>query len=189
MRAGSVPCNAKPDRSALAPPPSTSSPSGMRPRPRHGLPALALLLLLAPLRAGAPLPARAEVEPAWTSIYVGAVTLRTSAFTRNAAGAFTAAYTARVIPYFPANEAGTLSITVPDADLTRLLAGEAVDFRGAARNERGEERSVAGRATPVDAHHGRLKVRVRVSPRIELIFNTSYRFPAAAPATLTPTGR
>lgn len=189
MRAGSAPCNAKPDRSALAPPPSTSSPSGMRPRPRHGLPALALLLLLAPLRAGAPLPARAEVEPAWTSIYVGAVTLRTSAFTRDAAGAFTAAYTARVIPYFPANEAGTLSITVPDADLTRLLAGEAVDFRGAARNEQGEERIVTGRATPVDPHHGRLKVRVRVSPRIELIFNTSYRFPAAAPATLTPTGR
>jgi hypothetical protein len=161
----------------------------MRLLPRIILPALALLVLLAPLRAVAPLPARAEVEAAWTSTYVGAVTLRTTGFTRDAAGAFTAAYTARVIPYFPATEAGTLSITVPDADLTRLLAGEAVDFRGTARNERGEDRVVSGRATPVDAHHGRLKVRVRVSPRIELIFNTSYRFPAAVPGALTPTGR
>ncbi len=189
MRAASAPCNAKPDRSALAPPPSSASTCGMRPRPRIALPFLALLLILAPLRAGAPLPARAEVEAAWTSIYVGAVTLRTSGFARDAAGAFTAAYTARVIPFFPANEAGTISITVPDADLTRLLAGEAVDFRGAARNERGEDRVVSGRATPVDPHHGRLKVRVRVSPRIELIFNTTYRFPAVAPGDLTPTGR
>jgi hypothetical protein len=189
MRAASAPCNAKPDRSALAPPPFPSSPSGMRLRPRNGHPTLALLLLLAPLRAGAPLPARAEVEAAWTSIYVGAVTLRTSVFARDAAGAFTAAYTARVIPYFPANEEGTISITVPDADLTRLLAGEAVDFRGAARNERGEDRVVSGRATPLDVQHGRLKVRVRVSPRIELIFNTTYRFPATAPGNLNPTGR
>jgi hypothetical protein len=157
----------------------------MRSHPRIGLPSLALLLLLAPLRAGATLPRRAEVEPAWTSIYVGAVTLRTSTFTRDAAGA----YTARVIPYFPANEAGTLSITVPDADLARLLAGEAVDFRGSARNAQGEERIVTGRATPVDAHHGQLKVRVRVSPRIELIFNTTYLFPAVAPGDLSPKGR
>lgn len=189
MRAASAPCNAKPDRSALAAPPFPSSTCGMRPRPRIALPFLALLLILAPLRAGPPLPAQAEVEAAWTSIYVGAVTLRTTTFARDAAGAFTAAYTARVIPYFPANEQGTITITVPDADLTRLLAGEAVDFRGAARNEQGEERIVSGRATPVDPHHGRLKVRVRVSPRIELIFNTTYRFPAVAPGDLTPTGR
>ncbi|MEY3608214.1 MAG: hypothetical protein RLZZ447_1002, partial [Verrucomicrobiota bacterium] len=87
MRAASPPCNAKPVRSTLAPPPLASSPSGMRSHPRIGLPSLALLLLLAPLRAGATLPRRAEVEPAWTSIYVGAVTLRTSTFTRDAAGA------------------------------------------------------------------------------------------------------
>lgn len=159
----------------------------MRRRPRSALSALALLLL-APLRAAATLPARAEVDPAWTSIYVGAVTLRTSPFTRGPESAFNATYTARVIPYFPANEAGVISITVPDADLTRLLAGEAVEFTGAARNGQGEERFVSGRATPIDPRHGRLKVRVRVSPRIELIFNTTYRFPGAAPAAVTPTG-
>ena len=161
----------------------------MRRRPRSALPALALLLLLAPVRAAAALPARAEVEPAWTSIYVGAVTLRTTGFTRGTDGAFHAAYTARVIPYFPANEEGVIAIAVPDADLGRLLAGEAVDFTGSARNGQGEERAVSGRATPVDARHGRLKVRVRVSPRIELIFNTTYRFPAAPPADVTPSGR
>ena len=82
-----------------------------------------------------------------------------------------------------------IAIAVPDADLGRLLAGEAVDFTGSARNGQGEERAVSGRATPVDARHGRLKVRVRVSPRIELIFNTTYRFPAAPPADVTPSGR
>jgi len=162
----------------------------MRRRPRSALPALILLLLLlGPLRAASALPERAEVEPAWTSIYIGAVTLRTTEFRRGPDGAFTAAYTARVIPYFPANEAGTIAITVPDTDLVRLLAGEAVDFQGAARNQQGEARDVSGRATPVDTRHGRLKVRVRVSPRIELIFNTTYRFPEAAPTAVTPTGR
>lgn len=157
----------------------------MRRRPRSVLPALALLLLLAPVRAATPLPARAEVAAAWTSIYVGAVTLRTTEFTRGSDGSFRATYTARVIPYFPANEAGTIAITVTDADLVRLLAGEAVDFTGAARNGQDEQRAVSGRATPVDARHGRLKVRVRVSPRIELIFNTTYHFPEAKPAGVT----
>ncbi|MBM3844311.1 MAG: hypothetical protein FJ397_13800 [Verrucomicrobia bacterium] len=164
----------------------------MRRRPRSALPslaALAVLLLLAPLRGAVSLPVRAEVDPAWTSIYVGAVTLRTTEFNRGTDGAFHATYTARVIPYFPANEAGVISIAVPDADLARLLAGEAVDFTGSARNGQGEARAVSGRATPVDVRQGRLKVRVRVSPRIELIFNTTYRFPAAAPEGLTPTGK
>ncbi|MEN9813553.1 MAG: hypothetical protein RL479_2239 [Verrucomicrobiota bacterium] len=162
----------------------------MRRWPRSALPALALVLFfLPPTRAASALPERAEVEPAWTSIYVGAVTLRTTGFSRGPDGAFTSSYTARVIPYFPANETGTIAITVPDADLVRLLAGEAVDFQGAARNQQGEAREVSGRATPVDSRHGRLKVRVRVSPRIELIFNTTYRFPEAAPAAVTPTGR
>ena len=160
----------------------------MRRRSRSALPALALLLL-APLGAAAALPAQAEVAPAWTSIYVGAVTLRTTEFTRGTDGTFSATYTARVIPYFPANEAGVIAITVPDADLVRLLAGEAVDFTGSARNGRGEERAVSGRATPDDARQGRLKVRVRVSPRIELIFNTAYRFPATPSTGVTPSGR
>jgi hypothetical protein len=43
-------------------------------------------------------------------------------------------------------------------------------------NQAGEERSVTGRAAPTDAASGRIKVRVRVSPRIELVFNTTYRF-------------
>ena len=159
----------------------------MRLRLRPALPVLVLLLLGAPAGAAAGLPLRAEVEPAWTSIYVGAVTLRTTEFVRGTKGAFHATYTARVIPYFPANEAGAIAIVVPDADLIRLQAGEPVDFQGSARNEHGEDRTVSGRATPVDAHHGRLKVRVRVSPRIELIFNTTYRFPAAAPIRVTPT--
>jgi hypothetical protein len=40
----------------------------------------------------------------------------------------------------------------------------------------GVERRVEGKATPVDATSGKIKVRVFVSKRIELIFNTTYRF-------------
>ena len=40
----------------------------------------------------------------------------------------------------------------------------------------GAERRLEGTATPTDATSGKLKVRVFVSKRIELIFNTTYRF-------------
>ncbi|MBM3865920.1 MAG: hypothetical protein FJ381_08485 [Verrucomicrobia bacterium] len=161
----------------------------MRRRPRTALASLAVLLLLPAIRGALPLPVRVEVDPAWTSIYVGVVTLRTTEFNRGTDGAFHATYTARVIPYFPANEAGVISIAVSDADLARLLTGETIDFTGSARNGQGEARAVSGRATPVDVRQGGLKVRVRVSPRIELIFNTTYRFATAAPEGLNPTGR
>jgi hypothetical protein len=145
----------------------------------------ASLLLLACLPlcpAGAEAPAagrpdRVEVKASWTSIYVGTVTLKMPTFGRNAAGDFESTYTARVFPYFFYNETGRIRIRVSDEDLQRLARGDAIEFTGLAVNQQSEERRVAGKATPTDATQGKIKVRVTVSPRVELIFNTTYLFP------------
>lgn len=142
---------------------------------------LAIVCALAPARAAEPPRAdhsRVEVAPTWTSVYVGTVSLRLPAFTR-LPGAYESTYTAKVFPYFFANESGRLRVDLDDAALARLGRGEAVDFNGEARNTQGETRALSGRATPEDTLGGRLKVRVQVSPRIELIFNTTYRFAPA----------
>ena len=52
-----------------------------------------------------------------------------------------------------------------------LLAG------ARAVREDGAERRVEGKATPINRAAGKIKVRVFYSKRIELIFNTTYRFP------------
>lgn len=190
MRAARPPCNAKPARCTLAARARRLLyPGVMRRRLRSAVLAFAAALLgAAPAAPAAPLrPDRAEVEPAWTSIYVGTVSLRPGAFQRQPDGSFSAPYRARVFPFFPASEEGTIVIQMTDATLDRLTRGEAIEFSGEARNTSGDLRTVSGRATPAGPHGGRLKVRVRVSPRIELIFNTAYRF-LPATAAVTPSG-
>ena len=57
-----------------------------------------------------------------------------------------------------------------------VLAGEAVEFTGCAVRADGTVRRVEGKATPADAAGGKIKVRVFVTQKIELIFNTTFRF-------------
>jgi hypothetical protein len=151
---------------------------------RPGTLLLAAAFALAPAaRAGeAPLSRYATivVEPAKTSIYIGSVTLTTPDLVREG-GSYTATYAARVFPYFFYNEKGRLWIDCSDEDLRRLERGETIQFTGRARSDDGDERRVEGRAQPVDAVSGKIKVRVFISKRIELIFNTTYRFSAAPP--------
>lgn len=115
------------------------------------------------------------VEPTKTSIYIGTVSLAMPAFAREG-GTYVTTYAAKVFPYFFYDEKGRLWIDFPEADLRRLERGETVNFSGHARNDEGDERRVEGRVVPVDPLSGKIKVRVFVSPRIELIFNTTYRF-------------
>jgi hypothetical protein len=119
--------------------------------------------------------ARVEVAPARTSIYVGTVSMTMPPFARQDAG-YQARYSAKVFPYFFYSEEGTLVVDVSEDMLRRLAAGEPVEFGGRARSDDGAERRVEARAVPVDAATGRIKVRVFVSRRLELIFNTTYRF-------------
>ncbi|HTB81173.1 MAG TPA: hypothetical protein VK717_09825 [Opitutaceae bacterium] len=115
------------------------------------------------------------VEPVTTSIYIGYVKLTTPTFAR-AGDDYTASYQATVFPFFFWGEHGELTIEASAQDLQRLERGETVEFKGHAKNSDGETRPIEGRAVPQDATRGKLKVRVFVSSRIQLIFNTTYRF-------------
>lgn len=124
-----------------------------------------------------PDPSRVEVAPTRTSIYIGLVSLTTPNFIRRG-DRFESTYTAKVFPYFFANETGSLGIDFSAEQLARLSRGETVEFTGSATNHEGQSRRIEGKATPANALAGKLKVRVQVSPKIELIFNTTYEFKA-----------
>ena len=136
----------------------------------------ALALALGARGAEAPLSRydRVEIAPTKTSIYVGSVSMTMPAFTRKS-GVYESTYSAKVFPYFFYNESGRIVIEVPDEALRQLDRGESIEFKGRAVRESGDERRVEGKATPADATSGKIKVRVFVSKRIELVFNTTYR--------------
>lgn len=124
---------------------------------------------------------RVEIASTKTSIYIGTVSMTTPDFSR-AGGAYESSYAAKVFPWFFQSESGRLRVEISDDMLRRLERGERVEFTGKAAAANGDERRVEGHATPESpgAPHGKIKVRVFVSKRIELIFNTTYRFPAAS---------
>ncbi len=117
---------------------------------------------------------RVTVPAMKTSIYVGSVTLTTSAFARDGE-AWSATYEAKVFPWFFWGETGSITIRVPEPDLARLARGETIEFAGDALNHKQKPRKVTGRAQPADAAAGRIKVRIAVDD-VELIFNGPYRF-------------
>jgi hypothetical protein len=119
--------------------------------------------------------AHVVVEPTKTSIYLGTVAMTLTPFAR-ANGVYQASYSARVFPFFFYNENGKLQVEISDELLRKLAHGEGIEFHGHAVRDNGAERRVEGKATPNDATSGKLKVRVFYSKRIELIFNTTYRF-------------
>lgn len=126
-----------------------------------------------------------DVAPTKTSIYVGTVSMTMPRFQRIGTH-YETTYAAKVFPYFFSSEKGQLQVEISDEQLQRLARGEPIEFSGLAVRTDGAERRVEGKATPADPVSGKLKVRVYVSKRIELIFNTTYRFPAAPDAGATP---
>ncbi len=130
---------------------------------------------------------RVEVAPTKTSIYIGRVTMTMPAFVR-AGGTYETTYTAKVFPYFFYNESGRLTIDISDEMLRALDRGEAIEFKGRGVSTTHDDRRVEGKVTPTGTAEGKIKVRVFVSKRIELIFNTTYRLTgepttAGSPAT------
>ena len=114
-----------------------------------------------------------RVEPTKTSIYIGSVSMTMSPFLRKS-DVFISNYQARVFPYFFYNENGRLSITIPDSGLQQLSHGQAITFTGKGINDDGQARMVDGKATPSGPNDGAIKVRVYVSRKIALVFNTTY---------------
>ena len=115
------------------------------------------------------------VETSSTSIYIGKVTLHVAPLVRQN-GVYTAEYKAKVFPFFFMNEHGSFRIAISDDELARVAKGEAVEFKGHAQNNGQEERKITGRAAPDDAMRGKIKVRIFVTEKIQLVFNTTYQF-------------
>ena len=145
---------------------------------------LRLLALLAGLLAGSlhaatdPKPGRydrVDIAPTQTSIYIGSVSMTMPTFERKGI-VYEADYTAKVFPYFFYSEHGRLFIEVSDEALHRLARGEPIEFTGRGVSGGGTIRHVEGRAVPANATTGKIKVRVFVSRKIQLIFNTTYTF-------------
>jgi len=149
------------------------------------------LLLTAALSAGEPAPApvppqptgaaglysAVTVEPGSTSAYLAKISLAMPPLARSS-GAYTSDYAVKVFPFFFFNEHGRISIEFSDDQLQRLKRGETVAFKGRGISSGGGERRVEGHAVAdaAGADHGRIKVRIRYSKNIELVFNTAYRF-------------
>lgn len=132
-------------------------------------------LFLAPATGAAAPTDKVEVETSSTSIYIGKVTLHVAPLSRKD-GVYSGEYKARVFPYFFMNEHGTFKIAISDEALTKVANGETVDFTGEAENGSKEPRKVTGRATPEKDGTGKIKVRIFVTEKIQLIFNTTYKF-------------
>lgn len=143
---------------------------------------LAVLFLCSAGAAQAEVPSLATphvlVAPMKTSIYIGSVTLTTTEFVPQDE-IFLARYEAKVRPWFFWGETGQITVKLPAADLTRLALGQTVEFTGEATNHKNKPRTVTGRAQPANPTSGKIKVRI-MADGIELIFNGSYRFEAAA---------
>lgn len=118
---------------------------------------------------------KVTVETSSTSIYIGKVTLSVGTLSRKD-GYLSGDYKAKVFPYWFMGEHGTFRLKASDEDFARIAKGEVVEFAGDAQNSDKEIRKITGRATPADAVTGKFKVRIFVTEKIQLIFNSTYKF-------------
>ena len=122
-----------------------------------------------------------RIAPVKTSVYVGSVTLTVTPFL-HLGNNFNSTYSAKVFPYFFYNEAGKISIPITDEALRKLSEGETITFSGKGVNDAGQPRLIEGRATATGPAVGKIKVRVYVTKKIALIFNTVYHLEEPRPA-------
>lgn len=151
------------------------APTGqIRPVPRSS-PLLALALAATTvLGAGDDLArfGQVAVKPASAFIYIASVTMTIPPFVRHNS-VYSSTYTARVFPYFY-SERGRIWIEVPDDALRRIADGQPIDFTGRAVNESGDVRRVEGHAIPTGRMLGSIRVRVFVTRRLALNYDTTY---------------
>lgn len=177
------------------PPPFPVCPRAGAPQidPVRRLLALAVLHLAgASLALGADgVPARfnvVEIKPASTSLFIATVSMTFAPFVRHRT-VFASTYAARVFPYFFYSEKGRIWIVVNQEALGRASRGQPAEFTGHALSDSGSDRKVEGKAVPTGPTTGTIKVRVFISRRIILVYNTTYELmgPAEPPSGVTPT--
>ncbi len=145
---------------------------------RHAFALISLIALvpLQPIRGATDPLARYSVvaiKPSSTSIYIGTISMTMPPFLRKNS-VYSSTYSAKVFPYFFYNETGRIWIVIPDPDLGRIEQGATIDFTGSALSDSGEKRRVEGRATPTGPTSGKIRVRVFVTRRIALTYDTTY---------------
>ncbi len=122
---------------------------------------------------------RVDIKPATASLFIATVTMTMRPFVRRDT-VFSSTYSARVFPYFFWNESGHIWIVAPGDRLLRAALGEPVDFTGRGISESGDERRIEGHATPTGPMGGKIRVRIYVSKRIFLTFDTTYELQGTA---------
>ncbi len=120
-----------------------------------------------------------DIKPSVASLYIASVTMTMPPFVRTKA-VYASTYYAKVFPYFFYSERGRIWIVVPDADLRRAALGQPVDFVGHALSDSGETRKVEGHAVPTGPTGGRIRVRVFITRRIALNYETTYELKGGA---------
>ncbi len=118
------------------------------------------------------------IKPATAYIYIATVTMTIPAFSRHG-GVYSSTYAARVFPIFY-TERGRIWIDIPDDALRRVASGEPIDFTGHAVNDSGDGRKIVGHAVPTGASSGKISVRVFVTRRISVTYDTTYELLGAA---------
>jgi hypothetical protein len=150
------------------------------------IPVTLALLAAAPLRADDSL-ARfnvVDIKPAVVSIIIATVSMTMPPFVRKGSS-YSSTYSAKVFPYFFYNEKGRIWIDVPDELLRRAAKGQPVDFKGHALSDSGDQRRIEGHAVPTGPFSGKIRVRVFVTRRISLDYDTTYVL-RGLPAAATP---
>jgi hypothetical protein len=158
---------------------------------RHLASLLVVLAAAAPGRAADDPLARfnvVDIKSSVASLYIASVTMIMPPFVRHNA-VYSSTYYAKVFPYYFFSEKGRIWIVVPEADLRRAAVGQPVDFVGHALSDSGEERKVQGHAVPTGPSGGKIRVRVFISRRISLNYDTTYELKGVPVPAATVTAR
>jgi hypothetical protein len=129
-----------------------------------------------------------DIKPSTASLYIATVTMTMPPFVRKNV-VYSSTYAAKVFPYFLFNEKGRIWIIVPDEDLRKVSLGLPVDFVGHAMSDSGDDRKVEGHAVPSGPTSGKIRVRVFITRRISLNYDTTYELKGAAKPLVAVTPR
>jgi hypothetical protein len=128
-----------------------------------------------------------EIKPATAYIYIATVTMTIPPFSWHH-GVYSSTYAARVFPIFY-TERGRIWIDIPDDALRRIASGQPIDFTGHAINDSGDGRKIEGHAVPTGSSGGTISVRVFVTKRIFVTYDTTYELTGAAGPRVAVTPR
>jgi hypothetical protein len=113
-----------------------------------------------------------EIKPATAYIYIATVTMTIPPFSWHN-GVYSSTYAAHVFPLFY-TEKGRIWIDIPGDALRRIASGQPIDFTGHAINDSGDRRKIEGHAVPTGVSGGTISVRVFVTKRISITYDTTY---------------